>query len=64
MKLSAAILSLSAASVAAFCPVQQRQQSMMRQSSSFLAVGGMDTSGNTWKPDSEKMGVSVDNLFL
>jgi hypothetical protein len=51
MKLSVTILALSAASVGAFVP-----RSVPRQSALHMGTPGMDLSGNSWKPDSEKMG--------
>jgi hypothetical protein len=53
MKLSVATLALSLASASAFAP----SASFVRKSSSLNM--GFDLSGNTWKPDSEKMGVST-----
>ncbi|KAG7374159.1 hypothetical protein IV203_013254 [Nitzschia inconspicua] len=52
MKLSAAILALSAASAMAFAPSSRYGQ----QSALAMGTPGMDLSGNSWKPDSEKMG--------
>ena len=49
MKLSAATLSLALSTAAAWVPPMQRQTSSTR-------LFGFDLSGNTWKPDSEKMG--------
>ena len=34
----------------------QQQRQLQRQHSRLSATGGMDVSGNSWKPDSEKMG--------
>jgi hypothetical protein len=53
MKFSVATLALSLASASAFAP----SASFVRKSSSLY--NGLDLSGNTWKPDSEKMGVST-----
>ena len=59
MKLSAAIIALSMASATAFAP----STFGMRKSTS-LNLKGADMSGNTWKPDSDKMGVRACSLFL
>lgn len=61
MKLSVALLVLSVASVASFAPTSfryhvQQQQQKQQQSALQMGTPGMDLSGNTWKPDSEKMG--------
>jgi hypothetical protein len=56
MKLSVATLALSLASAAAFAPVDRHVGSTVRLQMSF---SGMDLSGNSWKPDSEKSGVST-----
>jgi hypothetical protein len=53
MKLSAATLAFSLASASAFAP----SASFVRKSSCLNM--GLDLSGNNWKPDSEKMGVST-----
>jgi hypothetical protein len=60
MKLSTAVLVFSAASASAFAPASVYQTNG-KSAVSSLAMGtpGMDLSGNTWKPDSEKMGVST-----
>mmetsp|Transcript_59799 Transcript_59799/g.146853 ORF Transcript_59799/g.146853 Transcript_59799/m.146853 type:complete len:101 (+) Transcript_59799:151-453(+) len=36
--------------------VQRHHASVLSKSSHMSATGGMDLSGNSWKPDSEKMG--------
>ena len=53
MKLAAATIALSIASASAFAPCER----FVRKSSSLNM--GFDLSGNNWKPDSEKMGVSM-----
>jgi hypothetical protein len=56
MKLSAATLALSLASAAAFAPSDRHARSTVRLQ---MGLSGMDLSGNSWKPDSEKSGVST-----
>lgn len=59
MKLSAGTLALSFASVSAFGPAQP---SFVRQTSTSLK--GFDLSGNSWKPDSDKMGSTDTGDYL
>ena len=56
MKLSASILALSLASATAFAPAER-----LARKTTYLNTGmdNFDLSGNAWKPDSEKMGVST-----
>ena len=46
------ILVTSIFSVSAFAP----NNAFVRPSTAVMNMPGMDTSGNSWKPDSEKMG--------
>ncbi len=60
MKFVIAILSLAASSVMAFAP------SAFMRTSTALAIGkegNVEFGGNTWKPDSEKMGVSYKTVL-
>jgi hypothetical protein len=55
MKFSTAIVAISMASASAFAPSDR----FARKTVKLGMNNGMDTSGNSWKPDSEKMGVSI-----
>lgn len=53
MKLSVATILLSLASASAFAP----SATFIRKTTNLQSSNKMDMSGNSWKPDSEKMGV-------
>jgi hypothetical protein len=59
MKLSSVSLALLAATVSSFSPAQ----TFVRQSTAIFN-NGMDMSGNTWKPASEKMGSTDTGDFF
>jgi hypothetical protein len=56
--LLAVVASTTTTTTTAFTPTSSSCRTRRQQSSisSLTMVGGMDTSGNSWKPDSEKMG--------
>lgn len=55
--LAAVVALVGCSSVAdAFSVAVQHHSSVSTTSSQLSATGGMDVSGNSWKPDSEKMG--------
>ena len=62
MKIAAALAAAASVSgVSAFAPAAS-----LHRSSTAIFIGreeGVDLSGNAWKPDSEKMGVSSSRWF-
>jgi len=58
MKLACSVVTIAALAspASAFAPRANNAQSM---TSLQMGTPGMDLSGNSWKPDSEKMGVST-----
>lgn len=64
MKLLSTILVLSAAvSIGAFAP-HSGTRNKQPIHITHMGTPGMDTSGNAWKPDSEKMGVSKETTKI